>query len=60
MQWALDNLPVRLTKVSLQIGDPGLTSVFGKKLHPDIANCRRFWPHKTMTQGFFIAKLVRV
>lgn len=60
MQWALDNLPVRLEKVSLQIGDPGLTAVFGKKLHPDISLCRRFWPHKTNTQGFFIAKMVRV
>lgn len=60
MQWALDNLPVRLEKVSLQLGDPGLTDVFGKKLTSDISLCRRFWPHKTGTQGFFVAKLVRV
>jgi NOL1/NOP2/sun family putative RNA methylase len=60
MQWALDNLPVRLEKVNLSIGDPGLTEVFGKKLHSDIAFCKRFWPHKTKTEGFFIAKMVKI
>ncbi len=60
MQWAIDNLPVRLENVSLPIGDPALTNVFGKKLSSDIAKCRRFWPHKTNTEGFFIAKLVRI
>lgn len=60
MQWALDNLPVRLEKVNLSIGDPGLTEVFGKQLNPEIALCRRFWPHKTGTEGFFIAKMVKL
>ncbi len=60
MQWAVDNLPVRLENVSLPIGEPGLTNVFGKKLSSDIAKCRRFWPHKTNTEGFFIAKLVKL
>lgn len=60
IDWALKNLPVRLEKVNLQIGDPGLTSVFGKKLHPEIALCKRFWPHKTKTEGFFIAKMVKI
>jgi NOL1/NOP2/sun family putative RNA methylase len=59
IQWALENLPVRLEKVNT-IGDPGLTEVFGKELHPDISMCKRFWPHKTNTEGFFIAKMVRL
>jgi len=59
IQWALENLPIRLEKVNLAIGDPGLTNVFGRKLHPDIALCKRFWPHKTKTEGFFIAKMVK-
>ncbi len=59
MQWAIENLPVRLEKVNLLIGDPGLTNVFGQKLDASIANCRRLWPHKTKTEGFFIAKMVR-
>ena len=60
IDWALKNLPVKLEKVNTAIGDPGLTEVFGQKLHPDIALCKRFWPHKTNTEGFFIAKLVRM
>ena len=60
MQWAIEHLPIRLAKVNLQIGDSGLTNIFGKSLHPDVANCRRFWPQKTMTQGFFIAKMVKL
>ena len=60
IDWALKNLPVRLEKVNLSIGEPGLTNAFGKELHSDIAMCRRFWPHKTGTEGFFIAKLVKI
>lgn len=59
MEWALVNLPVKLEKANLPLGDRGLTTVFGQDLHPDIALCKRFWPHKTQTQGFFIAKLVK-
>lgn len=59
IQWALENLPVKLEKVNLQIGDEGLTNVFGQKLDSEITKCRRFWPHKTKTEGFFIAKMVK-
>jgi len=58
IDWALKNLPVKLENVDT-IGDPGLTDVFGQKLNPEIAKCRRLWPNKTGTQGFFIAKLVK-
>jgi NOL1/NOP2/sun family putative RNA methylase len=58
IDWALKQLPIRLEKVNT-IGEAGLTNVFGQKLHPDIALCKRFWPHKTKTEGFFIAKMVR-
>jgi len=57
MAWALKELPVKLEKIDLPIGDSGLTNVFGKELPKEISYCRRFWPHKTNTQGFFIAKL---
>ncbi|MBW2969876.1 RsmB/NOP family class I SAM-dependent RNA methyltransferase [Candidatus Woesearchaeota archaeon] len=59
VQWALEKLPVRLEKVNLEIGDEGATEVFGKKLNPEIKKCKRFWPHKTKTEGFFIAKMVK-
>lgn len=41
-------------------GDLGLTTVFGKRLDPSIKRCRRLWPWKTGTQGFFIAKFEKV
>jgi tRNA (cytosine40_48-C5)-methyltransferase len=56
LQYALDNFEVKLEKVN-SIGDPGLTEVFGKKLDSSMKLCRRLWPHKTNTIGFFIAKL---
>lgn len=47
VQWAIDNLPLKLVDTGLNIGDPALEK------------CRRFWPHKTKTEGFFIAKYAR-
>ncbi|MFH1770926.1 MAG: RsmB/NOP family class I SAM-dependent RNA methyltransferase [archaeon] len=58
IDWLLkkyENLTLEETGVS--IGDGGLTKVFGEQLNPEIKKCKRLWPHKTGTQGFFIAKL---
>jgi NOL1/NOP2/sun family putative RNA methylase len=57
MQWLLGAFDVKLEPVSISIGDPGLTNVFGRELDKSIASCRRFWPHKTGTEGFFVAKV---
>ncbi|MBN2052377.1 RsmB/NOP family class I SAM-dependent RNA methyltransferase [Candidatus Woesearchaeota archaeon] len=51
------NPTAALEKISARIGDNGLTNVFGKELNPEIAKCKRLWPHKTGTQGFFLAKI---
>ncbi|MEK6963433.1 MAG: RsmB/NOP family class I SAM-dependent RNA methyltransferase [Nanoarchaeota archaeon] len=59
IDWLLKKYPeLKLEKVELEIGDPGLTEVFGEKLNPELSKCRRLWPHKTQTEGFFIAKIV--
>ncbi len=60
IQWLIDNYKVKLEPVDIPIGDKGLTTVFEQKLHPSIANCRRFWPHKTGTEAFFIAKVKKI
>jgi len=60
VDWLLEKYhDIKLEDSGLKIGDPGLTEVFGKKLNPEISKCRRFWPTKTDTEGFFIAKLVK-
>ena len=56
IQYALDNFDVKLEKVQT-IGDDGLTEIFGRKLDKNMKYCKRFWPHKTNTIGFFIARL---
>jgi len=36
---------------------PGVTQWQGRVLPPELARCRRFWPHRNDTGGFFIALL---
>ena len=60
IDWVLGKYPeMKLVDTGLTIGDPGLVEAFSKKLNPEISKCRRFWPTKTETEGFFIAKLVK-
>ncbi len=44
-------------KLDAGVGDPGITAWEGERLNLAVARTRRFWPHKTSTEGFFIAKL---
>jgi NOL1/NOP2/sun family putative RNA methylase len=57
VHYAAKELNAKVEPIDLAIGDSGLTKIFGNKMHPSIAHCRRFWPHKTGTQGFFVAKM---
>ncbi len=58
IEWMLSKYDnVKLESIDADIGDGGLTEVFGTKLNPEIAKCKRFWPNKTGTQGFFVAKI---
>jgi len=41
-------------------GDPAVTRYFSLRLDPSIAGCRRFWPHRHGTEGFFVCTLRRV
>jgi NOL1/NOP2/sun family putative RNA methylase len=60
IDWLLSKYPeMKLEQVKLDVGDNGLVNVFGKKLNPEIKKCKRFWPTKTETEGFFIAKLIK-
>ncbi len=50
IEWFLKKYPdMELSDTGIEIGDSGIN-------HP---KTRRLWPHKTQTQGFFIAKIVK-
>ena len=57
MDWALKNLGLQIQEVDC-LGENGLTEVFGRKLDPSVAHCKRIWPGET--QGFFVCKLKKV
>ena len=57
MDWALKNLGLQTQEVDCP-GENGLTEVFGRKLDPSVAHCKRIWPGET--QGFFVCKLKKV
>ncbi len=39
------------------VGEPGTTSWDGRSLHHGVGRTRRFWPHRTGCEGFYIALL---
>ena len=58
VEWFINQYKdMSLEKITLPIGEPALTKVFDQELDPSLKNAWRLWPHKTNTQGFFIAKL---
>jgi NOL1/NOP2/sun family putative RNA methylase len=59
IQWLLENSDVKLEKVEGP-GSPGLTDVFGKTLSPDISKTMRLWPDEAGTQGFYVARVVKL
>ena len=59
IDFALKNTDLKLVSTALTIGDEGLTKTYEGELDSSLTKCRRFWPHKTKTEGFFIAKLVK-
>jgi NOL1/NOP2/sun family putative RNA methylase len=54
VDWAVKTLGLQVQKID-SIGVNGLTEIFGRKLDPQVANCRRIWPGET--QGFFACRL---
>lgn len=51
VEWAMHELGVELIELNLGVGSEGLTD--GARI------TRRLWPNHTMTQGFFVAKLMK-
>lgn len=60
VNWLLNKYSdLSIEKIDIKPGSPGLVTVFGEKLSSEIKKCIRCWPHKSGTQGFFIAKIIR-
>ncbi len=60
IDWFLRKYPdISLEDSGLSIGDDGFTRVFDEALDDSLSLTKRLWPHKTGTQGFFIARLVK-
>jgi 16S rRNA C967 or C1407 C5-methylase (RsmB/RsmF family) len=60
IDWFIKRFPdMKLVDTGLDIADAGLTKVFNDELDSSLSKTKRFWPHKTNTQGFFIAKLLK-
>jgi len=59
IQWALDNFEVKLEKI--EWGDPAFVEIPDTDIEFDkeMRKCRRFYPHKHETSGFFVAKLIK-
>jgi len=56
MDWAVNYLNMQIQAIDCY-GERGLTNIFGKKLDPQVARCKRIWPGQT--QGFFVCKLTK-
>jgi NOL1/NOP2/sun family putative RNA methylase len=59
IEWLLSNHEVALEEIEGP-GEKGLTEVFGRRLDTEVSKCHRFWPDTTHTQGFFLAKVVKI
>lgn len=60
VDWALKKFPdLKVIPLNIENGDSGTTKWNDEALEPAIAGTRRFWPHKTGMEGFFIALLER-
>jgi tRNA (cytosine40_48-C5)-methyltransferase len=51
---------IEIERINVSVGDSGKSEVFGRSMDESLQNTKRFWPHKTGTEGFFIAKLRKV
>ncbi len=40
-------------------GDPGVVAWEGRRFRPEVARCRRYYPHRIDSWGFFVARLRR-
>jgi len=58
IDWFLEKYDdVELLDMAIPLGDEGVTEWEGRRLNPELRKTKRFWPHRTGTEGFCVAKL---
>lgn len=61
IQYLLDNFPCKIEKVNfpLKFRKP-LKEWDGRKFSKEIQKCAKFWPQDNESEGFFIAKIIKI
>jgi NOL1/NOP2/sun family putative RNA methylase len=58
INWFIEEFKdMKIEPINKDIGDYGITSFKNKQLNNELKKTRRIWPHKTGTDGFFVARL---
>lgn len=57
IDYALQECSLQIVETSLPLGDPGLTSFFGREVDESLRMARRFYPYKHEMEGFFICRM---
>eukprot|EP01067_Filipodium_phascolosomae_P005513 Filipodium_phascolosomae@DN3587_c0_g1_i1.p1 len=60
INYAIGARNVKVVPLGVDIGVPGFTNFRSRHFHPDLANCRRLYPHVHNTDGFFVAKIHKI
>lgn len=61
VQFLKDNFNIEIEKVEIPMKyREGITEWEGKKLHEEIKNCCRIYPHDNDSDGFFLAKIKKL
>lgn len=60
IDYALNNRHVKVVETGISFGMSGFTNMKAKRFHPDVALCKRIYPHVHNLDGFFVCKLKKI